>query len=94
MFILLPPGQSVAGLDTTETGYELCQCQHMFEFTSLMVAHTVEKTTQGMAKRPLKSQMAIMVETTHRFELRARSGHTMALYLKRGEAMQWDKQGA
>ena len=52
-----------------------------------MVAHTVEKTTQGMAKRPLKSQMAIMVETTHRFELRARSGHTMALYLQRGDAM-------
>ena len=46
------------------------------------LTHTVEKTTQGMAKRPLKSQMAIMVETTHRFELRARSGHTMALYLK------------
>ena len=37
---------------------------------------------QGIAKRPLKSQMAIMVETTHRFELRARSGHTMALYLQ------------
>ena len=43
----------------------------------------VEKTTQGAAKSPLKSQMAMMVDTTHRLELRARSGHTIALYLRK-----------
>ena len=42
----------------------------------------MEKTTQGAAKSPLKSQMAMMVDTTHRLEFRARRGHTIALYLR------------